>query len=56
MNYRLELDPSEKALVQNALINMKFSVDSDPEFDDILSALIYRLQSMRLPSYDYEAR
>ncbi len=50
--YTLELNSAEKALIQNALINLKYSLGGDMKTPDTIDALLYRVQIMRCHSYD----
>ncbi len=52
--YKLDLDSEEKKLIQNALINLRFSQFEDAAYD--LDELIERFQDLRpersIPSYE----
>ena len=55
MPYTLELNRDEKALLQNAIISLKYSIN-DAHIEDRLDDLLWRVQNLR-PNYrSYEAR
>lgn len=56
MSYSLSINSDEKALLQNALINLKFTLYDDPFMEDRLDDLIYRLQTIRPRDRSYESR
>ena len=56
MSYSLSLNQDEKALLQNALINLKFTLYDDPFMEDRLDDLIYKLQTIRPKEHHYESR
>ena len=56
MSYSLSSNSAEKALLQNALINLKFTLYDDPFMEDRLDDLIYRLQTIRPKDRGYESR
>ncbi len=55
--YSMDLNSEEKALIQNALINMKVSLMDAGEYVEGLDELLERVQNMRpLRSMDHETR
>ena len=55
--YSMDLNSGEKALIQNALINMKVSLMDAGEYVEGLDELLERVQNMRpLHSMDHETR
>ena len=57
--YTVELDAEEKAIIQNALINLKMAMMAEDEYPDGLDELLERIQSIRPMKNDhcyFEAR
>ena len=55
MPYTLEINRDEKALLQNAIISLKYSIN-DVHIEDRLDDLLYRVQNLRPKYRSYEER
>ena len=55
MPYTLEFNRDEKALLQNAIISLKYSIN-DIQIEDRLDDLLYRVQTLQPKYRYYEAR
>lgn len=51
--YNVELDTEEKAIIQNALINLKMAMMAENEYIDGLDELLERIQTMRPVKSDH---
>lgn len=53
--YKLKMTQYEKSVIQNALINMRYTSAVDEILAEKLDALIAQLQALRpVPNYGYE--